>query len=118
MLLKTGNVFHQILSNPHELFLPVHPTDILLRLPIRWQRLLRILLLRTDWQDWIPLALHRHIPDNLDEIKSKKETLQETAMAFATKIYEEAAKANNEENNNENKDDKQDDAIDAEFEEK
>ena len=56
--------------------------------------------------------------DNLDEIKSKKETLQETAMAFATKIYEEAAKANNEENNNENKDDKQDDAIDAEFEEK
>ena len=59
--------------------------------------------------------------DNLDDIKAKKEKLQETAMAFATKVYEEAAKAAqenqaNESTESENK--KDDDVIDAEFEEK
>ena len=43
----------------------------------------------------------------------------ETAMAFATKVYEEAAKKAQAENNTEeNKDDKKDDVIDAEIEEK
>ncbi len=61
--------------------------------------------------------------DNLDDIKTKKDKLQETAMAFATKVYEEAAKAAqeagaNETNTNESNDKKNDDVIDAEFEEK
>ena len=54
--------------------------------------------------------------DNLDDIKSKKEKLNETAMAFATKVYEEAAKKAQAENNTES--DKKDDVQDAEFEEK
>ena len=58
--------------------------------------------------------------DDLEDIKSKKEKLMETAMAFATKVYEEAAKAqqaNNE--SNESSDDKKDDNVqDAEYEEK
>ena len=62
--------------------------------------------------------------DNIDDIKAKKDALGETAMAFATKIYEEAAKAaqanqDNTESNNESSDDKKDDTVvDAEFEEK
>ena len=32
--------------------------------------------------------------DDIDEIKELKEKLQEKAMALATKVYEEAAKAN------------------------
>ena len=57
--------------------------------------------------------------DNIDDIKTKKEALSETAMAFATKVYEEAAKAAQAENNTEEvKEDKKDDVIDAEFEEK
>ena len=61
--------------------------------------------------------------DDIEDIKSKKEKLQETAIAFATKVYEEAAKASQaeqaqtestEEENNK----KDDDVIDAEFEEK
>ena len=32
--------------------------------------------------------------DDMDDIKSKKDKLNETAMAFATKVYEEAAKQN------------------------
>ena len=60
--------------------------------------------------------------DNLDDIKAKKEALNETMMALATKVYEEAAKqaqANeaNTESNNAN-DDKNDNVKDAEFEEK
>ncbi len=60
--------------------------------------------------------------DDIEAIKTKKDALSETAMAFATKVYEEAAKAQ-QENNTENaaedkKEDKKDDAIDAEFEEK
>ena len=62
--------------------------------------------------------------DNLDDIKSKKDALNETMMALATKVYEEAAKqaqanegasASNDESANEKKDDN---IKDAEFEEK
>ena len=58
--------------------------------------------------------------NDLDDIKSKKEKLSETAMAFATKVYEEAAKAN-QANQDEPKSDssKKDDGVEeAEFEEK
>ena len=59
--------------------------------------------------------------DNIEDHKSKKDALQETAMAFATKVYEEAAKQAQEsqasENTN-NEEKKDDDVIDAEFEEK
>lgn len=44
--------------------------------------------------------------NDIEEIKAKKEALQETAMAFATKVYEEAAKQANAEN--EEKTDKKD----------
>ncbi len=56
----------------------------------------------------------------IEEIKAKKEALNETAMALATKVYEEAAKKAQEENGNseEGQEKKNDDAIDAEFEEK
>ena len=50
--------------------------------------------------------------DNLEDIKTKKDKLMETAMAFATKVYEEAAK------NNEQPEDNNSDIKDAEFEEK
>jgi len=59
--------------------------------------------------------------NDIEDIKSKKEKLTETANALATKVYEEAAKAqqsaeNNTESNNSS--DKKDDVKDAEFEEK
>ncbi len=55
--------------------------------------------------------------EDIEDIKAKKDKLQETAMAFATKIYEEAAKQNqNDSTTEETK--KDDDVIDAEFEEK
>ena len=58
--------------------------------------------------------------NNLEDIKAKKEKLQETAMAFATKVYEEAAKANqaNQESTESTSDDKNDGVQEAEFEEK
>ena len=62
--------------------------------------------------------------DNVDDIKTKKDALSETAMAFATKVYEEAAKSaqeNNESNDSSetsNSDKKDDTVVDAEFEEK
>lgn len=58
--------------------------------------------------------------NNLDDIKTKKEALQQTAMAFTTKVYEEAAKANQSADTTEEtkSDDKKDDVIDAEYEEK
>ena len=57
--------------------------------------------------------------NEIEEIKTKKEALQETAMAFATKVYEEAAKqAQTEQSNETASEDKKDDVIDAEFEEK
>ena len=60
---------------------------------------------------------------SIDDIKAKKDALQETAMAFATKVYEEAAKASQAEQSSEStentsSDKKDDDVIDAEFEEK
>ena len=52
------------------------------------------------------------------EIKTKKEALEKTAMEFATKVYEEAAKAAQANENSEtNTESKNDDVIDAEFEE-
>ena len=56
--------------------------------------------------------------DNLDDIKTKKEKLNETAMAFATKVYEEAAKQAQAENKDNTESNKKDDVQDAEFEEK
>ena len=58
--------------------------------------------------------------DNLEDIKSKKEKLMETAMAFATKVYEEAAKQQqaNQDSNESSSDKKDDNVVDAEYEEK
>ena len=58
--------------------------------------------------------------DDLEDIKSKKEKLNETAMALATKVYEEAAKqAQSEQASEDVKEDKKDDdVIDADYEEK
>jgi len=55
--------------------------------------------------------------DNVEEIKDKTSKLNETAMAFATKVYEQAAKEQqaSEENTTE---DKKDNVVDAEYEEK
>jgi molecular chaperone DnaK len=56
---------------------------------------------------------------DIEDIKKKKDALSETAMAFATKVYEEAAKtAQANQNSSENTESKNDDVIDAEFEEK
>ncbi len=64
--------------------------------------------------------------DDIDDIKSKTEKLNESAMALATKVYEEAAKQAQEENKEETEDkedkkskkDKKDDVMDADYEEK
>ena len=58
--------------------------------------------------------------DDIDDIKDAKEKLQEKAMALATRVYEEAAKANqaNQENNSSDDDKKDDDVKEAEYEEK
>ena len=61
--------------------------------------------------------------DDLDDIKSKKDKLNETAMAFATKVYEEAAKANQanqgaENNSSDNSSNNDSNVKDAEYEEK
>ena len=58
--------------------------------------------------------------NDLDDIKSKKEKLMETAMAFATKVYEEAAKKQqeNQETKEETSETKDDNVVDAEYEEK
>ena len=57
--------------------------------------------------------------EDLEDIKSKKEKLNETAMAFATKVYEEATKKAQEEQAKDSKDDNKDsDVKEAEFEEK
>ena len=56
--------------------------------------------------------------DNLEDIKAKKDKLQETAYKFAAKVYEETSKnAQTEENKETSNDKKDDDVIDAEFEE-
>ena len=57
--------------------------------------------------------------DNIDDIKNKKDALQETAMAFAQKVYEDIAKAQQEaQNNTDSSNAKSDDTIDAEYTEK
>ncbi len=63
--------------------------------------------------------------DDVEDIKSKTEKLNESAMSLATKVYEEAAKANQAESNEEEKEDskkdkksKNDDVMDADYEEK
>ena len=53
---------------------------------------------------------------DIEDIKAKKDKLQETAMELGAKVYEEAAK-NQENNETSNEEDKKDDVIDAEFEE-
>ena len=53
--------------------------------------------------------------DLVEEIKTKKEKLNETAMALATKVYEQAAKEQQEQPQEETKDET---VIDAEYEEK
>ncbi len=61
--------------------------------------------------------------DDIDDIKAKTEKLNESAMALATKVYEEAAKkAQSEQSSNEGeqetKEEKKDDVMDADYEEK
>ena len=64
--------------------------------------------------------------DDVEDIKSKTEKLNESAMALATKVYEEAAKANQTESNEDESEDdkkkdkksKKDDVMDADYEEK
>ena len=63
--------------------------------------------------------------DDIEDIKSKTEKLNESAMALATKVYEEAAKKAQEEQQEEEKDDKKKDkkskkdyVMDADYEEK
>ncbi|MDD4808631.1 MAG: molecular chaperone DnaK, partial [Bacilli bacterium] len=58
--------------------------------------------------------------DDFDDIKTKTKTLNETAMALATKVYEEMAKKAETEKGEETEteEDKKDDVIDAEYEEK
>ena len=65
--------------------------------------------------------------DDIDDIKAKTEKLNESAMALATKVYEEAAKKAQEESaqdekeekeDNKSKKSKKDDVMDADYEEK
>ncbi len=57
--------------------------------------------------------------EDLEDIKTKKDALSETAMAMATKVYEEAAKnANAEQAENTDNTKKEDNVQDAEYEEK
>lgn len=55
--------------------------------------------------------------EDLEDIKAKKEKLTETAMAFATKVYEEASK-NADGSETTSSESKDDDVIEGEFEEK
>ena len=57
--------------------------------------------------------------NDLDDIKAKKDKLQEKAMALATKVYENVQKENQANNNSsDNTSDKKDDVKDADYEEK
>jgi molecular chaperone DnaK len=66
-------------------------------------------------------ALKEAIDKNdFDQIKAKKEELQEIVQNLSVKLYEEAAKqaqTNNQQNNSENKNKNDDDVIDAEYKE-
>ena len=57
--------------------------------------------------------------NDIDEIKKVKDELQEKSMALATKVYEEAAKANQAaQDNNDSEDDSHDNVQEASYEEK
>ena len=56
--------------------------------------------------------------DDIEDIKEKKEKLQEKAMALATRVYEEAAKANQANNETETESSNDSDVKEAEYEEK
>lgn len=60
--------------------------------------------------------------NDIDDIKAKKDALNETSMALATKVYEQASKdsqsSSNNTEENDSKDSSKDDVIDAEYEEK
>ena len=58
--------------------------------------------------------------NDMDKVKTIKENLQEKAMNLSAKVYEQAAKEQQENSNNEtaNDDSKKDDVQDAEYEEK
>ena len=57
--------------------------------------------------------------DDLDDIKEKKDKLQEKAMALATKVYQQAQQERQSESNDESSDnDKDNDVKEAEYEEK
>lgn len=57
--------------------------------------------------------------DDIENIKTKQEALNETAMALATKVYEQAAKEREASNDEKPSNDSNDDGVmDAEFEEK
>ena len=57
--------------------------------------------------------------NDVEDIKKKKEALQETAYALAAKVYEQASKEANQDNTTETtNDDKKDDVQEANFEEK
>ncbi len=59
--------------------------------------------------------------DDIDDIKAKTEKLNESAMALATKVYEEASKkaqAEEKESSSDNEKSKKDDVMDADYEEK
>ena len=59
--------------------------------------------------------------DDIEDIKAKQEALNETAMALATKVYEQAAKereASSNDDDDTSTSTKNDDVMDAEFEEK
>ena len=59
--------------------------------------------------------------DDIEDIKAKQEALNETAMALATKVYEQAAKereASSNDDDDTSSSSKNDDVMDAEFEEK
>ena len=53
---------------------------------------------------------------DLEEIKSKKEALQEKAMELGAKVYEQAAAEQQANTSNDDEEEKKDDVIDAEFE--
>ena len=56
--------------------------------------------------------------NDIEDIKTKKDKLNETAMAYATKVYEEAAKESQAQSEQSSEDKKDDNVMDAEFEEK
>ena len=74
---------------------------------------------KTEAEDAIKEAKDAMESNDIDKMKSAKDKLNEKAMALGQKVYEEAAKANqNTQTTNEASDDKKDNVVDAEYEEK